>query len=60
MSTERVLERAFELARSGTCRDLVELEVTLKREGFEQVHEHIKGPSVRKQLNALLGAAFRR
>lgn len=57
MESKHVLERAFELARSGACRDLVELEEKLKREGFEQVYAHMKGPSVRKQLRALMVAA---
>jgi len=55
-----IIERAFEIARSGDCRDMLDLEVRLKREGFEQVHGHISGPSVRKQLRALLEAGHRR
>jgi hypothetical protein len=55
-----VLQRAFELARSGTCRDLVELEMKLKQEGFEQVSARIGEPSVRRQLSAFISARFRR
>jgi hypothetical protein len=54
MTLENPLERAFELARGGECGDLRELELRLKREGYERVTIHLAGPSVRRQLRELM------
>jgi hypothetical protein len=48
------LERAFELAGSGSCRTISDLEKQLKREGFGQVSAHLSGGSIRKQLRSIL------
>lgn len=49
-----MIERAFELARSGSCRNPADLEAHLKREGYTSVHQHLMGSaSLRKQLNDL-------
>jgi hypothetical protein len=42
------IERAFALAKSGECRDIRELEQKLRREGFVEVIQHLKGPSIRR------------
>jgi hypothetical protein len=54
----RLLERAFELARTGKCRTVDELRSELKREGFDNntILSNIAGPSIRKQLAALIAA----
>lgn len=54
----RLLERAFELARTGNCRTVDELRSELKREGFDNntILSNIAGPSIRKQLAALIAA----
>jgi len=45
-----IIERVFELARSGECRNLVELRARLRREGYSQVEQHLRGPMIRAQL----------
>jgi predicted transcriptional regulator len=52
--TQSVIERAFELAASGRCKSLTEVEYVLTREGFEVVHVHMRSPSLRKDLAALM------
>ncbi len=46
------LERAFELARSGTCANLAALKTRLDREGYAS--GQVYGPALAKQLNALI------
>lgn len=53
------LERAFELARSGSYATLSAIRVQLKKERFVLVQEHLEGASIRKQLIALIQAANR-
>jgi hypothetical protein len=60
MQTPSTLERAFALARSGTCTGLDDIRRTLKRERFDQVEAHLQGPSVGKQLRTLCDEARRR
>jgi hypothetical protein len=47
-------ERAFQLARSGTCQTISEISRQLNREGFEMVQSHLGGGSIKAQLNKLL------
>lgn len=49
-----VIERAYELASSGRCRTLKEVEDALSKEGYEQVHVHMRSPSLRRDLWALI------
>ncbi len=53
MQTPTTLERAFALARSGSCAGLIDIRRTLKREGYVQVEGHLAGPSVGRQLRNL-------
>jgi hypothetical protein len=53
MTTPTTLERAFELARSGTCSSLQDIRRRLKGEGFDQVEAHLAGPAIGKQLRRL-------
>jgi hypothetical protein len=59
MQTTSTLERAFVLARSGSCAGLDDIRRTLKRERFDQVENHLQGPSLGKQLRALCVEARR-
>jgi hypothetical protein len=45
-----VVERAFELASSGRCRSVTEVEYALTREGYELVNVHMRSSSLRKDL----------
>jgi lactam utilization protein B len=51
------IERAFELAQSGTVYSVTELRLALKREGFADGRMHTDGHSVQRQLSALIAAA---
>jgi hypothetical protein len=53
-----IVERAFELARSGSVANMMELERALKSEGFAAPHVHFMGSSLRKQLRTLMKAAL--
>ena len=55
--SERVLERAFELARSGRCKDMTALERQLRDEGYGNMAQQLQGPQLRRQLAALIKAA---
>jgi hypothetical protein len=46
------LERAFELARSGTIRDISQIKGALVREGYDT--GQIEGPMLVRQLRALI------
>jgi hypothetical protein len=52
-----ILERAFDLAGSGSCRTISDLEKQLKREGYSQVAAHLSGLSIRRQLRSLLAGS---
>lgn len=54
MSEQTVIERAFELARGGVYRSVDEITRTLKSEGYGSVENHLSGPSLRKQLRAII------
>jgi hypothetical protein len=53
MYEKPILERAFELARSGEFSRVKDLEKALSREGYAKGDPHIHSPSVRKQLRFL-------
>jgi hypothetical protein len=53
MYEKPILERAFELARTGEYPRVKELEKALSREGYSKGDPHIHSPSVRKQLRFL-------
>lgn len=59
MQTPSTLERAFALARSGTCAGLDDIRRTLKQERYDQVEAHLAGFSIGKQLRALCEEARR-
>lgn len=51
------VERAFELANSGECRTVGEIEKQLMSEKKEQVQNHLSGPLIRSQLRKACSAA---
>ncbi len=50
------VERAYELARSGSCPTLKDIERQLMKEQHEGVHAHLSGDMLKKQLKALIRA----
>jgi len=57
MHAPTTLERAFLLARSGSCLSVSDIRRTLKSERFDNVESHLAGPAIAKQLRALCQAA---
>lgn len=53
MSVDTV-QRAFELARGGSCRSLDDIRRRLSREDCLNVDAHLAGKAIRKQLKMLL------
>jgi hypothetical protein len=47
------VERAFELARSGSCHNVQEIALRLKREKHDSVEAHLAGQSIRRELRRL-------
>lgn len=50
------IERAFQLARTGTCHSVVEIRHRLHAEGYEGVHGHLNGSTIQRQLRGALAA----
>jgi hypothetical protein len=59
MSKLPILERAFALAQSSRCTSIDDIRRTLKGEQYGSIDEHLAGPSIRRQLNALCASAKR-
>lgn len=57
MSQVGTVERAFELARSGTCTNVSEIRAALEKEGFPDIVGHLGGLGTRRQLSAAIKAA---
>jgi hypothetical protein len=54
-----IIERAYELARGGSCRSVQEIEAKLKAEKFESVLSHLNSPSLRRDLRQIMLEAQR-
>ena len=56
MSGERpgTVERAFQLARTGSHSEISDIVATLKRERHDAVEAHLAGPAIRKALREAL------
>ncbi|HEY0027000.1 MAG TPA: hypothetical protein VGC35_03950 [Allosphingosinicella sp.] len=57
MTEPTTIERAFEIARSGSCTSVQEIRMALKKERFDNVEAHLAGPSLARQLRTLCEAA---
>jgi hypothetical protein len=53
MPEKPILERAFELARTGEYARMKELEKALAAEGYARSDPHLHSPTVRSQLRRL-------
>lgn len=51
------MERAFEMARSGSCGNVQEIRDRLRKEGFSGVESHLSGIGFRRQLRASIKAS---
>jgi hypothetical protein len=51
------LERAYQLARSGRCRNVGEIRTCLKAEGFGDYQAQLTGPMIQRALQRLCIAA---
>ncbi len=47
------VERAFEIARSGSCRTIEDIARRLKQEQQDNVDAHLGGTSIRKELRQI-------
>lgn len=54
MLDKGTIERAFELAGSGEARSIDDVSRQLRREQYEGVALHLRGPFVRRQLRELI------
>jgi hypothetical protein len=54
-----LIERAFQLADSGTCENISDIERNLTRENYESVLQHLTAPSLRKELASRIRASSR-
>ena len=45
-----IIQRAFEIARSGVCKTPREIELILAKEGYENAVSHLTGHQFRRQL----------
>jgi hypothetical protein len=50
------VERAFELARDGSCQSVEDIRRSLANEGYEGVRAHLAGAAISRQLKDLLHA----
>jgi hypothetical protein len=57
MNTPTTLERAFALARSGTCASVNDIRIRLKAERYDNVDAHLAGHSIARQLRMLCAEA---
>jgi hypothetical protein len=51
------VERAYELARSGSCRTIEDIRRRLTAERYDSVQAHLSGASIKRDLIALCKAA---
>lgn len=52
------VERAYQLARSGACRNVEDIRRRLTSERYESVQAHLSGASIKRDLLALCKAAI--
>jgi hypothetical protein len=59
MTEKHVLERAFEIAKSGTCSRVHDLRQVLKLDGSarSEIEGHTQGASIKRQLLGLIEAS---
>lgn len=51
------IERAYQLAASGECENLMAIKARLNQEGYSNVIAHLTGPSIQSALRKLCAKA---
>jgi len=59
MNDKSTAQRAFELARGGTCRSVEDIRRKLTEENYESVSAHLSGPTIIRQLRAAIAEGGR-
>jgi hypothetical protein len=54
-----LIERAYQLAKSGDCESLDEVKARLRKEGYSGVEQHLSAPMLSRTLRAMCAAARR-
>jgi len=49
-----IIQRAFEIARSGKARSITDIRTQLRLEGFDHIQSHFSSSSLQKQLRDLI------
>ena len=57
--TTHIVERAFQIARTGTCRSVNDLRRALRLERYAGIEQTFQGKSIRDELRAVMAAARR-
>lgn len=55
-NTKGTIERAFDLAKSGSCNSIQQIADKLYKQGCLDAHEHLSGAGIRQQLHVLIKA----
>jgi hypothetical protein len=56
--TTPIVERAFQLARSGKYQHVTQVKLALKREGYGGAESHVSGRSIVAQLKLILSETY--
>lgn len=57
MSSSPIIERAYQLARSGGCRTFTDIKVGLRSEGYANVDDQLYGHTLQQSLRQLCVSA---
>ena len=60
MDRPPTVERAYQLAESGECANIDEIETRLQAEGYVSVWQHLSAPSLSRDLRRLCVAAVKK
>lgn len=55
--TRTIIERAYDLARSGEAADIQHIRMRLSAEGYVQIDAHLDGARIRSELRALIAGS---
>lgn len=55
---KNIIERAYELARSGEVRDILHIKMALSAEGHTHIDSHLDGARIRADLRQLIARSI--